>query len=969
MKFYSTRICTIFIFIRLAVTSKKPYLYRCNNSEYTRQFYVCDGIDDCSDKSDEANCPNDCSNHNKYFKCSESCISNLLFCDKTRDCNTWNEEICCNGSDSTCKKNMNKNPIRLINVSSKRDQECKNKYRCTRGPKCISLREVCDGVNDCEKFHDDEKNCKLSCPKGCRCDMGFHDCSNIGIERIPLYKNDYEEPRTLDISRNILITVKTKWFLVNENPVVTNNHLWHIMNLNFSRNSIYQIERKVFDILRVLRYLDLSHNPLSKLLGSDLSKLQNLQYLDLSFTNIKTLNLHFLTLLPTLNTLKFSGTKVTTVDLRVLKGKHNVRNIYFPHYAFCCKLKQLNGVINPINCSPDETKLSSCNNLLKLPHFKRLLLALAIILFIVSFGHWNYVYRWEKDETQRLLMLNFSSSLFFIAISSVLQVANIRLNKPVINDEFSIISSAICKASNVFFILGYVSGLLINIVLSIYSVSLPTGLFRTQLNLKKKYKIALTFIWLISLAYFISSLTNQGCFKTYFAEIDSLCSPLNILMNSRNNAYIFSLTLIPLESILFSLISLSFSVLALGWRFYNIRKAKQSLRVKAKKFKDSEDVYNLWTDAVFDAKSDDVELVSSFVSVSTLYSVVMIIFGICAAKVAADGQDSELYPWITQILLPIAAGLSSIVYISVDQIEMRIALKDVFTKRTFSVFRRAGGVSVRIRRQYVTLPEFVKKKSELTVREALFIARNTIWIIRHMHKQSQVCDKIGPEYLMVITDHQEEVKDTDLTCGVEYPKMDVHDWRKKRDIGGYGKMITHLIEQGNFVTAMKTPRIGKFSTAVQAKSLVTRISRKLSRRKIASPEKKQRRNQRTRRTVRRKSNEEKATIEVKLNNQQTSKELVVKDKTKRKRKTNVSNPSIQNEKNNIAIINLDEHQEDQQQQNTKSKTSYADEVLDNKLKTLSADKLKQESYQTNKPQATFLPSKIPDILENTIEIM
>lgn len=328
--------------------------------------------------------------------------------------------------------------------------------------------------------------------------------------------------------------------------------------------------------------------------------------------------------------LKFSGTNIVKINLKFIQKSSTLKEIHVSHHSFCCKLKEQPK--KKLKCYPNESTISSCSKLVKLPHLSRLLLAIAIILFIISFSHWNYVYRWEKDETQRLLMLNFSTSLFFIGISKVLLVANSRLNKSVINDDYRIISSSICKASNVFYIAGYISSLLINILLGLYSVSLPTGLFRTQTDLKKKFKIIIVVIWFLSAASFVAVLTGQNGFETYFSEIDALCSPLNILLNSRNRAFTFSLVLLPFTSILCSLVSLAFASLSLSWRFWNIHKSKKSLRLKAKTFKDSEDVYNLWTDAVFDAKSDDVELVSSFVTVCFLHAAIMFIYGICGTE-------------------------------------------------------------------------------------------------------------------------------------------------------------------------------------------------------------------------------------------------------------------------------------------------------------------------------------------------
>lgn len=56
MKINLNRIFSIYMYVRAVVSTSAENLFRCNSSEYIRNFYICDNIKDCSDGSDEIGC-------------------------------------------------------------------------------------------------------------------------------------------------------------------------------------------------------------------------------------------------------------------------------------------------------------------------------------------------------------------------------------------------------------------------------------------------------------------------------------------------------------------------------------------------------------------------------------------------------------------------------------------------------------------------------------------------------------------------------------------------------------------------------------------------------------------------------------------------------------------------------------------------------------------------------------------------
>jgi Leucine-rich repeat (LRR) protein len=270
---------------------------------------------------------------------------------------------------------------------------CPGFYRCKSSSVCVHLDHLCDGWPQCP-LHDDELLCGFQpCPDKCVCQGLAFSCRGFfSVEKYSSLRYldvDKVPPFNISYMSSYTHLVHLRLTHCNISFYTAGIELPNLQHLDLSSNRLSTCSIQILQGLPNMKILKLFNNPITKLIGGNLSTnpssvlqtldisltmlthfdskgfhfLQGIENLNLSHSNIHTIGNGGFKFFPNLQTLDLRGCPLREFPLDLYQGLKSLALVYSPDYRLCCKCV-LPVRATKVVCVSPTSVLSSCDNLL-----------------------------------------------------------------------------------------------------------------------------------------------------------------------------------------------------------------------------------------------------------------------------------------------------------------------------------------------------------------------------------------------------------------------------------------------------------------------------------------------------------------------------------------------------------------------------------------------------------------------------
>ena len=488
------------------------------------------------------------------------------------------------------------------------DYVCPNYYRCRGSKICLHPRHVCDGLFQCPQ-NDDELYCDLTCPQSCLCYGQAFFCrsrfSAVSYPSVRFLDVGGTGMGLAEVEKNSMLIYLSLSNCQIANFKGLN--LFNLKTLDISYNELRELNGRDIQPLENLQKLSLAGNPLTSFVLNDLPEMRNLRLLDLSHVKIPELRVRDFSIFPRLQHFNLSNsgvehvledgfqpvTELRVLDMRgcpltsfsrdVFQGLDQLQAVHADNYKLCCPATLPEGFLLQ-NCEAPSDEISSCDNLLRSNVYRVFLSVFAALGLLGNLVSFVYRVAFNKASLRQgfgVFVSHLCVSDFFMgAYLAVIGVTDRLYQDSYLWEDNSWRHSPVCHIAGILSLLSNeVSAFVICLITLDRFLVLRFPFSRLHFRNRSAH-VACALAWAVGLLMALVPLLPMTSHWQFYSQT-GICIPLPVTRNDfEGHGYSFGI-LIVLNFVLFMLIAVGQVII-----YWSIRSNRLTITDTTQKSKD-----------------------------------------------------------------------------------------------------------------------------------------------------------------------------------------------------------------------------------------------------------------------------------------------------------------------------------------------------------------------------------------------